>query len=158
MGDKSLGTFKHAILLAIALNLALFCASWSSNAQNQPPAAPPASPQEPAPGTPEPGTPAPPAPPPPAAAEQPPAAPATGLTPEEEQALKEAEASKGKPAASEAPLENAAKGDSEEVSEEIVITGSRISRNKKEQFAQVAVISGKEIQASGASTIDEVLN
>jgi outer membrane receptor protein involved in Fe transport len=92
-------------------------------------------------------------------AEEPPADPESGLTPEEEQALRDAEA------AQQAEAESSTEGfsemgpmGSEEISEEIVITGSRISRNKKDQFAQVAVVTDKEIKASGAATIDDLLN
>jgi iron complex outermembrane recepter protein len=166
MGDRNVWNFKHGIALAIAFGFALTFASWSAGAQDQPPppppppAAQPETPPAPPPAAPPPPAAQPEAPPAaapqaPAPAEQQPAAETgTGLSPEEEAALKESEAS----ASGEAPLEETATLGTDQVSEEVVITGSRISRNKKEQFAQVAVVSAKDIKASGATTIDEVLN
>jgi iron complex outermembrane recepter protein len=185
MRSTHIGNSRHGIASGMALAAVLLCASGFARAQGQPPAPP--APPAPAPTAQpqQPPAPQPPAPPPatsadqapaaapqeaapapqaPAAAESAPAAvePSSGLSPEEEAALKEAEAPKESPAAGEAPLETtaapAAETGSDEVSEEMIITGSRISRNKKEQFAQVAVVSAKEIKASGATTIDEVLN
>jgi iron complex outermembrane recepter protein len=151
-------TLGHCLALAVVVNLSILCVSLAAHAQDQQPEGDAGTQPPPPPPS------APPAPPdkaqdkPAAPDAQPPADADGGLTPEEEQALKDAEASKKAEAPDKAAPKGAAEAGSDEVSEEIVITGSRISRNKKEQFAQVAVISAKEIKASGATTLDDVLN